>query len=302
MPTKPPRPSPSAHAADHKDAVRKGNDGHRYRSVADANGVYRWRKIAAGAPSKTGTAKAAGRTKRDAPRSAVAGGATVSRKASLAAKKQAEAKLVKEIEAVGAGKGRDRIVAAAWPCVRASYRVPGRAKVPTGTSRVGGLPDVPEGFVWPTATRAGAKVPKKLKKTASRFSLSFLGQINCADVAPFEPGSPTTRSARSARACRKMTPGSPRSTATRRATSPTIRQVTRPFSWACSTARSTRPTCARGGSRRPGDTRKAGTAGRKSSCASGVVVRTSYRSCRGPRRRVARTQRSHATTQGRPAQ
>lgn len=169
--------------------MKKGNDGNRYRSVADVNGVYRWRKVAAAAASKTKTVKPASRTKRDAPRGAVAGRAALSRKALLAARKQAEATLVERIEARGLGKVRDRILAAAWPCVRASYRVPGRGRIPTGTSRVGGLPDVPEGFVWPTATRAGAKRAKGAKKRGEappRFPLSFIGQINCADVAPFE--------------------------------------------------------------------------------------------------------------------
>jgi hypothetical protein len=48
---------------------------------------------------------------------------------------------------------------------------------------------VAEGFVWPTDTRAGskrAKGAKKLGETPARFPLSFIGQIDCADVAPFE--------------------------------------------------------------------------------------------------------------------
>lgn len=58
MTTKP-RPSPTAHAADHKNKVLTGNDGNRYRSEPDKNGVYRWKKVTA---TKRASAKATGKS------------------------------------------------------------------------------------------------------------------------------------------------------------------------------------------------------------------------------------------------
>jgi len=39
------RPSPSQHAKEHKDTVKVGNDGRKYKSTPDVNGVYRWRAV-----------------------------------------------------------------------------------------------------------------------------------------------------------------------------------------------------------------------------------------------------------------
>jgi hypothetical protein len=40
------RPSPSEHAKNFADKIKKGNDGNKYISKKDKNGVYRWIKIA----------------------------------------------------------------------------------------------------------------------------------------------------------------------------------------------------------------------------------------------------------------
>lgn len=39
------RNSPNEHAKDHKGEVLKGNDNDNYASIADKNGVYKWKKI-----------------------------------------------------------------------------------------------------------------------------------------------------------------------------------------------------------------------------------------------------------------
>jgi hypothetical protein len=39
------RPSPTAHAADHKGEVKRGHDGKRWRSEPDTNGVYHWKHV-----------------------------------------------------------------------------------------------------------------------------------------------------------------------------------------------------------------------------------------------------------------
>jgi hypothetical protein len=195
------RPSPSAHAADHKNKVRKGNDGKAYVSVADANGVYRWRRVAVREKAATkarttgagrGTRSSAARDRSAArPARPAAGRSAAAHRALLAARKKAEGKIAKHLDAAGLGAFKTRVLAAAWPCVVGSYRDPGRTRIPPGTSRIGGLPDVPAGFVWPTTTRGGTKVTKTKRATARartvvRCPLSFIAQIDCADVAPFD--------------------------------------------------------------------------------------------------------------------
>ena len=39
------RPSPTAHAADHKGEVKRGHDGKRWISEPDRNGVYHWKHV-----------------------------------------------------------------------------------------------------------------------------------------------------------------------------------------------------------------------------------------------------------------
>ena len=39
------RPSPTAHAADHKNECKRGHDRHLWCSTPDKNGVYRWRRV-----------------------------------------------------------------------------------------------------------------------------------------------------------------------------------------------------------------------------------------------------------------
>jgi hypothetical protein len=39
------RPSPTAHAANHKGECKRGHDGHVWCSVPDRNGVYHWKRV-----------------------------------------------------------------------------------------------------------------------------------------------------------------------------------------------------------------------------------------------------------------
>jgi len=39
------RPSPTAHAADHKGECKRGHDGRLWCSLSDRNGVFRWKRV-----------------------------------------------------------------------------------------------------------------------------------------------------------------------------------------------------------------------------------------------------------------
>jgi len=39
------RPSPTAHAADHKYECKRGHDGKRWCSMPDKNGVFHWKRV-----------------------------------------------------------------------------------------------------------------------------------------------------------------------------------------------------------------------------------------------------------------
>jgi hypothetical protein len=52
MATRSNRPSPPYPANEHKDKVKVGNDGRKFKSVADKNGVYRW-KVHTRTPART---------------------------------------------------------------------------------------------------------------------------------------------------------------------------------------------------------------------------------------------------------
>lgn len=53
------RPSPPYHAGDCKGKTLKGNDGRKYKSVADARGVYKWVSVSASLGKVNKTRKAA---------------------------------------------------------------------------------------------------------------------------------------------------------------------------------------------------------------------------------------------------
>ena len=187
------RPSPSAHAADCPDEERKGNDGLPYRSVADKNGVYHWKKVTTDAKVGAVSAKA---TDKAPPKAVSASGGRPSAAASpprggrggldaAAQEQQARARLGARIAKQGLEALEEPIMAAALPCLVGAYREAPKGKIPVGTSRLGGLPDVPAGFVWPTTTRGKVPNPRSTRKVRS-FPLTFIGQINCADSAPLD--------------------------------------------------------------------------------------------------------------------
>jgi hypothetical protein len=189
------RPAPSAHAADHQGKVKRGNDGESYRSVPDKNGVYRWRKVAPSAPaagaakSKTAARGQTAKSKTAAKARGPAARATQKKSLDAAAERQhAEEALRKKIARGGLKTIERQIMAVARPSLVGAYRAADEDSLPLGASRLGGRPDVAEGFVWPMTTavkkRAAGKKPAGKKPQAEPPPLSFLAQIDCADLAP----------------------------------------------------------------------------------------------------------------------
>src|SRR5689334_14690526 len=55
-----------------------------------------------------------------------------------------------------------------------------------GRSRIGGLPDLPDGVEWPTVPDFGPPEPDLLHEPLVGEPLAFLLQVNLAEVAPFD--------------------------------------------------------------------------------------------------------------------
>ncbi|MCB0643695.1 MAG: DUF1963 domain-containing protein [Phaeodactylibacter sp.] len=57
---------------------------------------------------------------------------------------------------------------------------------PLGTSRIGGAPDLPAGFQWPTEQQVMVKRHRLFRKKETipvETSLGFVAQLNCAELA-----------------------------------------------------------------------------------------------------------------------
>jgi len=81
-------------------------------------------------------------------------------------------KLLELIQAHGLGRYADAILNAARPAIHMSRkRVAGDTQIPVGASKLGGSPDLPPDFIWPQWDCT---------------PLTFIGQFNLSDVAPFD--------------------------------------------------------------------------------------------------------------------
>jgi uncharacterized protein YwqG len=168
------RPSPSAHAGEHKNKKMKGNDGNMYQSLPDKNSVYHWKKVTSSKAKKATTAATTVSVSGSKNSAAESKG-----KPLRAQKQQAEARLKKLIANYGLDIVQDQILAVARTFIKGSFKK-ANGKISLGISRVGGLPDVPADFVWPVTRRV-----KSRAKNASR-PLSFIAQLNCADIVPYD--------------------------------------------------------------------------------------------------------------------
>jgi len=81
------------------------------------------------------------------------------------------------VASVGLNEFAEEIEAQILPSIRISYPPVNRASSAIGQSRIGGLPDLPAGVEWPTASSYDHQHFDRVD------SLLFLAQINLADVA-----------------------------------------------------------------------------------------------------------------------
>ena len=75
--------------------------------------------------------------------------------------------------AAGLGHVADKITSLTRPCYRLRRKIGVAEQLPIGTSRLGGSPDVPAGFVWPQTTN-----------TRSPEDMEFVAQIRLTDLPP----------------------------------------------------------------------------------------------------------------------
>ncbi len=68
------------------------------------------------------------------------------------------------------GRIADQLIELAAPTIRVYVQGADEGDIPIGTSKLGGCPDLPEGVSWP----------------AWHESMAFIGQINLAEVAPYD--------------------------------------------------------------------------------------------------------------------
>ena len=85
-----------------------------------------------------------------------------------------------KLAAAGLGHVAEKISQLARPCYRLRRKIGLEEQMPIGTSRLGGSPDVPAGFIWPQATNA--RKPEDME---------FVAQIRLADFpAPLPEAAP----------------------------------------------------------------------------------------------------------------
>ncbi len=78
--------------------------------------------------------------------------------------------LRKLLQDAGLGVAAERILTLSRPAIEIDTISTDDAKIPTGASKMGGLPDLPSGVAWPMW----------------HVSMAFIGQFNLAEVAPFD--------------------------------------------------------------------------------------------------------------------
>jgi len=78
--------------------------------------------------------------------------------------------LLKKLNDVGLGPYANAIADLARPCYRMERTLISDDQLPLRASKLGGLPDLPEGFVWPETSK-GARIP-----------MEFVAQINLTDL------------------------------------------------------------------------------------------------------------------------
>ena len=78
--------------------------------------------------------------------------------------------LLERLDAWSLGRVRDAVVALAAPTIWLHVQRAAEEDIPVGASKVGGLPDLPEGIEWP----------------AWHEPMAFLAQVNLAEVAPHD--------------------------------------------------------------------------------------------------------------------
>lgn len=85
------------------------------------------------------------------------------------------------IESLGASAYASKFEGHMLPGIRLTCKAMPLGQIPIGMSRIGGLPDLPAGMPWPTASGYAPKVGDR------QDPLMFLAQINLADIAEYDP-------------------------------------------------------------------------------------------------------------------
>jgi len=93
---------------------------------------------------------------------------------------ETKAEVMKAVAAVGLNEFAAEIEAQIWPSIRISYPEQPAPASGIGQSRIGGLPDLPIGVEWPTASGYDRHHFDRVDP------LLFLAQINLADVTPYD--------------------------------------------------------------------------------------------------------------------
>jgi uncharacterized protein YwqG len=90
----------------------------------------------------------------------------------------------------GLGDKAEALMAVVRPCVRVNAEPAEDETIPVGVSKIGGQPDLPEGFAWPMweheppdwYAKEKQPIPDRVRP------LGFLAQFNLAEAAPYDVG------------------------------------------------------------------------------------------------------------------